>query len=125
MESERLKLSRERQLASAIEQFQNVAKAQVLLAIPKDNVFARNERKPSATVVLSLKGNALGQGSGLHRRHGRLRGARSGADPRHRDRPERCLLNSGSQDPVSAQTRKEFAMQQKQELEYKQKLTPS
>ena len=62
MESERLKLSRERQLASAIEQFQNVAKAQVLLAIPKDNVFARNERKPSATVVLSLKGNALGQG---------------------------------------------------------------
>ena len=62
MESERLKLSRERQLASAIEQFQNVAKAQVLLAIPKDNVFARNERKPSATVVLSLKGSALGQG---------------------------------------------------------------
>jgi flagellar M-ring protein FliF len=32
------------------------------------------------------------------------------------------LLNSGSQDPVSAQTRKEFAMQQKQELEYKQKI---
>ena len=123
MESERLKLSRERQLASAIEQFQNVAKAQVLLAIPKDNVFARNERKPSATVVLSLKGNALGQGE-VDSIVDMVASAVHGLEPTRvtvTDQNGR-LLNSGSQDPVSAQTRKEFAMQQKQEVEYKQKI---
>ncbi|WP_439824633.1 flagellar basal-body MS-ring/collar protein FliF [Aeromonas caviae] len=123
MESERLKLSRERQLASAIEQFQNVTKAQVLLAIPKDNVFARNERKPSATVVLSLKGNALGQGE-VDSIVDMVASAVHGLEPTRvtvTDQNGR-LLNSGSQDPLSAQTRKEFAMQQKQELEYKQKI---
>ena len=123
MESERLKLSRERQLASAIEQFQNVAKAQVLLAIPKDNVFARNERKPSATVVLSLKGAALGQGE-VDSVVDMVASAVHGLEPTRvtvTDQNGR-LLNSGSQDPLSAQTRKEFAMQQKQELEYKQKI---
>jgi len=123
MESERLKLSRERQLASAIEQFQNVAKAQVLLAIPKDNVFARNERKPSATVVLNLKGAALGQGE-VDSIVDMVASAVHGLEPTRvtvTDQNGR-LLNSGSQDPLSAQTRKEFAMQQKQELEYKQKI---
>ncbi|WP_429019421.1 flagellar basal-body MS-ring/collar protein FliF [Aeromonas allosaccharophila] len=123
MEGERLKLSRERQLASAIEQFQNVAKAQVLLAIPKDNVFARNERKPSATVVLSLKGAALGQGE-VDSIVDMVASAVHGLEPTRvtvTDQNGR-LLNSGSQDSVSAQTRKEFAMQQKQELEYKQKI---
>nr|WP_276556293.1 flagellar basal-body MS-ring/collar protein FliF [Aeromonas piscicola] len=123
METERLKLSRERQLASAIEQFQNVAKAQVLLAIPKDNVFARNERKPSATVVLNLKGNALGQGE-VDSIVDMVASAVHGLEPTRvtvTDQNGR-LLNSGSQDPVSAQTRKEFAMQQKQEVEYKQKI---
>ena len=123
MEGERLKLSRERQLASAIEQFQNVAKAQVLLAIPKDNVFARNERKPSATVVLNLKGAALGQGE-VDSIVDMVASAVHGLEPTRvtvTDQNGR-LLNSGSQDPVSAQTRKEFAMQQKQELEYKQKI---
>ena len=121
METERLKLSRERQLASAIEQFQNVAKAQVLLAIPKDNVFARNERKPSATVVLNLKGAALGQGE-VDSIVDMVASAVHGLEPTRvtvTDQNGR-LLNSGSQDPVSAQTRKEFAMQQKQE--YKQKI---
>ncbi|MGL5498635.1 MAG: flagellar basal-body MS-ring/collar protein FliF [Aeromonas sobria] len=123
MEGERLKLSRERQLASAIEQFQNVAKAQVLLAIPKDNVFARNERKPSATVVLNLKGAALGQGE-VDSIVDMVASAVHGLEPTRvtvTDQNGR-LLNSGSQDPVSAQTRKEFAMQQKQEIEYKQKI---
>ena len=61
LEGERLKFSREQQLARAIEQYNNVSKAMVLLAIPKDNVFARNERKPSATVVLTLGGGSLKQ----------------------------------------------------------------
>lgn len=123
MEGERLKLSRERQLASAIEQFQSVAKAQVLLAIPKDNVFARNERKPSATVVVTLKGSALDQGT-VDSIVDMVASAVHGMEPTRvtvTDQNGR-LLNSGSQDPVAAQTRREFAMQQKQELEYKQKI---
>ncbi|ENY71234.1 flagellar basal-body MS-ring/collar protein FliF [Aeromonas diversa] len=123
MEGERLKLSRERQLASAIEQFQSVAKAQVLLAIPKDNVFARNERKPSATVVLSLKSAALDQGT-VDSIVDMVASAVHGLEPTRvtvTDQNGR-LLNSGSQDPIAAQTRREFAMQQKQELEYKQKI---
>ena len=123
MEGERLKLSRERQLASAIEQFQSVAKAQVLLAIPKDNVFARNERKPSATVVVSLKGAALDQGT-VDAIVDMVASAVHGLEPTRvtvTDQNGR-LLNSGSQDPIAAQTRREFAMQQKQELEYKQKI---
>ncbi|WP_368165935.1 flagellar basal-body MS-ring/collar protein FliF, partial [Aeromonas sp. R9-1] len=123
MEGERLKLSRERQLASAIEQFQSVAKAQVLLAIPKDNVFARNERKPSATVVVNLKGAALDQGT-VDAIVDMVASAVHGLEPTRvtvTDQNGR-LLNSGSQDPVAAQTRREFAMQQKQELEYKQKI---
>ncbi|MGB7997545.1 MAG: flagellar basal body M-ring protein FliF, partial [Photobacterium halotolerans] len=39
LEQERLKLSRERQLARAIEQIRQVRKAQVLLAMPKQSVF--------------------------------------------------------------------------------------
>ncbi|MDO2947282.1 flagellar basal-body MS-ring/collar protein FliF [Aeromonas simiae] len=123
MEAERLKLSRERQLASAIEQFQSIAKAQVLLAIPKENVFARNERKPSATVVVSLKGAALEQGT-VDAIVDMVASAVHGLEPSRvtvTDQGGR-LLNSGSQDPIAVQTRREFAMQQKQELEYKQKI---
>eukprot|EP01093_Parvamoeba_rugata_P004797 TRINITY_DN1668_c0_g1_i3.p2 TRINITY_DN1668_c0_g1~~TRINITY_DN1668_c0_g1_i3.p2 ORF type:complete len:195 (+),score=40.89 TRINITY_DN1668_c0_g1_i3:1378-1962(+) len=55
LERERLKHGREQQLARTIEELQNVTRAKVLLAIPKENVFARREKKPSATVVLTLK----------------------------------------------------------------------
>lgn len=50
LEQERLKLSRERQLARAIEQIKQVCKAQVLLALPKQSVFVRNNQDASATV---------------------------------------------------------------------------
>ena len=63
MESERLKLSRERQLASAIEQFQNVAKAQVLLAIPeRQRVRPQRAQAERHCGAGASKGSALGQG---------------------------------------------------------------
>ncbi len=55
LERERLKHGREQQLARTIEELKNVTRAKVLLAIPKENVFARREKLPSATVVLTLK----------------------------------------------------------------------
>ena len=124
LEGERLKYSREQQLARAIEQYSSIGKATVLLAIPKENVFARNERKPSATVVVSLKGS-----SGLKQEEvdaivDTVASAVHGLEPGHvtvTDQNGR-LLNSGSQDPIAARTRKEFEMQQKKESEYKQKI---
>lgn len=123
MENERLKLSREQQLARAIEQFQGVSKATVLLAIPKENVFARNDRKPSATVVLVVKGAALKQ-EAIDAVVDTVASAVHDLDPARvtvTDQNGR-LLNSGSQDAMSARNRKEFELQQKQESEYRQKI---
>ena len=58
MENERIKHSREVQLARAIERIDGVSHATVLLAIPKDNVFAREKNRPSAAVVVTLKPNS-------------------------------------------------------------------
>ena len=46
LETERLKHSREQQLARTIEDIQTISKAKVLLAIPRENVFARKQKKP-------------------------------------------------------------------------------
>ena len=58
MENERIKHGREVQLARAIERIDGIHHATVLLAIPKDNVFAREKIRPSAAVVVTLKQNA-------------------------------------------------------------------
>lgn len=124
LEGERLKYSREQQLASAIQQYRNITKATVLLAIPKDNVFARNERKPSATVVVTLgTSGALAQEE-VDAIVDTVASAVHGLEPSRvtvTDQNGR-LLNSGSQDAASSRARKEFEMQQKKELEYKQKI---
>jgi flagellar M-ring protein FliF len=123
LEGERLKLSREQQLARAIEHFQGISKATVLLAIPKDNVFVREERKPSATVVLVVKGAQLRQ-EAIDSVVDTVASAVQGLDPSRvtvTDQNGR-LLNSGSQDQASARSRKEFELQLKQEAEYKQKI---
>jgi flagellar M-ring protein FliF len=123
LEGERLKFSREQQLARAIEQYRNISKATVLLAIPKDNVFARNERKPSATVVVTLGGGSLGQEE-VDAVVDTVASAVHGLEPTRvtvTDQNGR-LLNSGSQDAASSQAHKEFEIQQKKELEYKQKI---
>lgn len=58
MEYERIKHGREVQLARAIERIDGVQRATVLLAIPKENVFAREKSRPSAAVVVTLKPNS-------------------------------------------------------------------
>lgn len=124
LENERLKLSREQQLAKMIEENQKISKASVLLAIPKDNVFARDKRLPSATVMLNIKnGSTLTQenvdsivnivASAVHD----LSPSRVTVTDQHGR-----LLNSGSQDISSMASRKEFELQQRKEQEYKQKI---
>ncbi|WP_346351812.1 flagellar basal-body MS-ring/collar protein FliF [Oceanimonas sp. AH20CE76] len=124
LERERLNLSRERQLARVIEQYNSVARAQVLLAIPRENVFVRDKRKPSATVVLNLRrGGSLRQEE-VDAIVDTVASAVPDLTPGRvtvTDQNGR-LLNSGSQDPLAARNRREFELQQQQEEEYRQKI---
>lgn len=124
LEAERLKLSREQQLAKIIEGNTKVEKATVLLAIPKDNVFARDKRKPSATVLVSVKRGTMLSQENVESIVNTVASAVHDLEPSRvtvTDQNGR-LLNSGSQDLASMTTRREFEMQQKKELEYKQKI---
>lgn len=123
MERARLKYSQELNLARAIEALKNVDKAKVILALPKENVFARNRAKPSATVVVSTRKRQLGQeeidaivdivASAVHD----LTPTKvTVTDANGR------LLNSGSQDGASARARREQELVQQKESEYRHKI---
>ena len=124
LEGERLKFSREQQLAEAIAALEPIKSAKVLLAIPKENVFARKQKDPSATVVVNLnRGRALTQeevdsivdivASAVH--------GMSPSKVTVSDQTGR-LLNSGSQDPLSTAQRREYELARKHEEEYRQKI---
>ncbi|WP_319781829.1 flagellar basal-body MS-ring/collar protein FliF [Oceanisphaera sp. IT1-181] len=124
LERERLNLSRERQLSRVIEQYNSVSKAQVLLAIPRENVFVRDKRQPSATVLLNLRRGSTLRQEEVDAIVDTVASAVSEMTPDKvtvTDQNGR-LLNSGSQDPLSARSRREFELQQKQEREYRQKI---
>jgi flagellar M-ring protein FliF len=124
LERERLKHGREQQLARTIEELNNITRAKVLLAIPKENVFARREKKPSATVVLTLK-----RGRSLDREEvdsvvDMIASAVQGLEPSRvtvTDQNGR-LLNSGSQSLLAARSRKEYDLERKREQEYLEKI---
>ncbi|MBK8970160.1 MAG: flagellar M-ring protein FliF [Hahellaceae bacterium] len=56
METTRYRRGLEGELARTISSLRNVKSARVHLAIPKDSVFVRDNRKPSASVLLELSG---------------------------------------------------------------------
>ncbi len=124
LERERLKFGREQQLARTIEEITNIVRAKVLLAIPKENVFARLEKKPSATVVLTLKRGRLLRAEGVDSVVDIVASAVQGLDPARvtvTDQNGR-LLNSGSQDSLASRSRKEYEIEQKREQEYVAKI---
>lgn len=124
VEQERLKLSRERQLALAIQAMKNVTKAQVLLAIPKQSVFARKERQASATVVVTSARSYSLSPQEIDSIVDIVASAVQGLSPNSvtvSDQRGR-LLHSGSKSGLSAQSSKEFALEQEREEEYKSKV---
>lgn len=124
LEGERLKHSREQQLARTVEELQSVTRAKVLLAIPKDNIFAKREKTPSATVVLTLKRGRLLSEEEVDAVVDIIASAVQGMTPNRvtvTDQNGR-LLNSGSQNSVSTRSRKEFEIEQKREKEYMDKI---
>ena len=117
VEKERLKLSRERQLARAIEQFKQIRRAQVLLATPKESVFVRHRQMASASVFLTLLPNAtLGQ-SEISAIVDMVSTAVPGLRPNKVTVTNQHgrLLNSGTEDSASIAQRKEYELEQKQE----------
>jgi len=124
VESERLKYSREQTLARTIEELHSIMRAKVLLAIPKENVFARHEKKPSATVVLTLKRGSVLSSEEIDSVVDMVASAVQNLEPNRvtvTDQNGR-LLNSGSQNDLSSRTRKEYEIEQKRESEYLEKI---
>lgn len=124
VEMERLKHAREQQIARTIEAIDAVGKARVLLAIPKENVFARRESKASATVVVSARNGSFLSGEEVDSIVDIVASAVQGIDPSRvtvTDNNGR-LLNSGSSDSMSARARKEYEVEKKREAEYLEKI---
>ncbi|MCF1457046.1 MAG: flagellar M-ring protein FliF [Shewanella sp.] len=123
MERARLKASQEQNLARAIEQLNSINRAKVILALPKENVFARHRSQPSATVVLTTRRAGLEQGE-VDAVVDIVASAVEGLDPTRvtvTDANGR-LLNSGSQSGISARARRELELVQQKEAEYRGKV---
>lgn len=124
VEKERLKHAREQQLASTIEEIHSVNRAKVLLALPKENVFARREKKASATVVLTPRRGTIISGEEVDAVIDIVASAVQGMEPERvtvTDSNGR-LLNSGSQDSASARSRKEYEIEKQRESAYLEKI---
>ncbi|MFT5294037.1 MAG: flagellar M-ring protein FliF [Colwellia sp.] len=124
LETERLKFSREQQLARTIEELQAISRAKVLLAIPRENIFAKRTRSPSGTVVLTMRKGRMLSEEEVDSVVDIIASAVQGMEPNRvtvTDQNGR-LLNSGSQSSVSSRSRKEFEMEQKRENEYLNKI---
>ena len=124
LERERLKYGREQRLAKTIEQLQSISRAKVLLAIPRENIFARREKNPSATVVLTMQRGRILSAEEVDAVVDIVASAVQALSPNRvtvTDQNGR-LLNSGSQNSISARSRNELDIEQKREQEYMDKI---
>lgn len=123
LESERLKYSREQQLARTIEEMQSIDKARVLLALPRENVFARREREPSASVMVNSRRPQLGREE-VDSIVDLVASAVPKLTPNQVTVTDQNgkLLHSGSRSELSAQARREYEIERQREQEYLDKI---
>lgn len=124
VEMERLKHAREQQIARTIEDMNGIGKARVLLALPKENVFARREKKGSATVVVTASRGNVVSAQEVDSIVDIVASAVQGMEPSKvtvTDNNGR-LLNSGSQDAGASAARKEYELEKRREAEYMEKI---
>ncbi|WP_026301299.1 flagellar basal-body MS-ring/collar protein FliF [Colwellia piezophila] len=124
LERERLKYGREQRISRTVEQLKSISRAHILLAIPRENVFARREKNPSATAVLTMRRGKILSAEEVDAVVDIIASAVQGLSPNRvtvTDQNGR-LLNSGSQDSISSRARKEFEIEQKREQEYLAKI---
>jgi flagellar M-ring protein FliF len=124
VEKVRLKHAREQQIASTIEEMTAVARAKVLLALPKENVFARREKKASATVVVTTRRGSMISSGEVNSIVDIVASAVQGLEPGRVTvtNSNGRLLNSGSQGAESARSRKEYELEKKRESAYIEKI---
>jgi flagellar M-ring protein FliF len=124
VEMERLRHAREQQIARTIEDMNSIGKARVLLALPKENVFARREKKGSATVVVTVRRGNVVSTEEVNSIVDIVASAVQGMEPSRvtvTDNNGR-LLNSGSQDASASAARKEYELEKRREAEYMDKI---
>jgi flagellar M-ring protein FliF len=124
VEKERLKHSRELQIANTIEEMNGITRAKVLLALPVENVFARREKLASATVVVTPRRGSSIKSEEVNAIVDIVSSAVQGMEPQRvtvTDSNGR-LLNSGSQNADSARSRKEYELEKQRESEYLSKI---
>ncbi|ATF09204.1 flagellar basal-body MS-ring/collar protein FliF [Candidatus Enterovibrio altilux] len=124
LERERLKLSRERQLAAAIEKIRSVSKARVLLAMPKQSVFIRHNQEATATVFLTVRGTTILGQEEVDSIVDMVASAVSSLKPLRitvTDQHGR-LLSSGSESAITSRHRKEYELERKQEQILREKI---
>lgn len=125
MERERLKLSRERQIAEAIKKMGQISEAQVMLALPKQSVFVRYSQPVSATVFLTLGNGVIGLSQEkVDAIVDLVATAVPGLKPTKITVTDQGghLLSSGTQDPLTTAHRKEYELERKQEQALREKI---
>jgi flagellar M-ring protein FliF len=124
VEKVRLKHAREQQIARTVEEMRAVSRAKVLLALPKENVFARREKKASATVVITGRRGSVISSEEVNSIIDIVASAVQGLEPSRVTvtNSNGRLLNSGSQDSESARSRKEYDMEKQREGAYIEKI---
>lgn len=123
LEAERLKHSREQQLARTIEHMQSIASARVLLALPRDNVFSRRQKPASASVMLKTRRQQLSREE-VDAIVDLVASAVPELQPKQvtvTDQNGR-LLHSGSQSELSATARLEYEIERQREREFMDKI---
>ena len=124
LEIERLKLSRERQISKAIEEMTQVRKARILLAMPKQSVFVRQNQEASASVFLTLRSGANLKQDEVDAIVDMVASAVPGMKSTRitvTDQHGR-LLNSGSEDSLTSARRKEQELKYKKEQSLREKI---
>ncbi|WP_150137494.1 flagellar basal-body MS-ring/collar protein FliF [Candidatus Enterovibrio escicola] len=124
LERERLKLSRERQLAAAIAKIRSVIKVRVLLVMPKQSVFVRHHQDATATVFLTVRGTTMLGQEEVDSIVDMVASAVPNLKPSRvtvTDQHGR-LLSSGSRDPMASQHRKEYELERQQEQVLREKI---
>ncbi|MEE1340382.1 MAG: flagellar basal-body MS-ring/collar protein FliF [Succinivibrionaceae bacterium] len=123
-EEERLKYAREQQIADMLKNNRKIVDAKVLLAIPKRNVFVREEQKPSASVTLKIGGAGFLSSTEIDAVVDSVASSVHGLEPSRVtviDQNGR-LLNSGSMDEASQALRRATELQSQKEADVKHKI---
>ncbi len=125
LENERIKHGREIQLARAIERIEGIEHATVLLAIPRENVFAREQNRPSAAVVVTLKQNSYLSPENVNSIRFMVASAVHNLmtkDVSVTDQNGRLLSAETRSDTAESKLQKEFEMRTLREAQYRDKL---